>query len=210
MKDYYLYFFLIFLLIVGCSKSDDSNKVEEVVNQFEQIFSCVDYSSLLNYQTTDRDNLIQYWNKFVEDVKCSGSGGPDFGEQTKFLDIFFEYTTEAQIIAGITPGKIAYSEFVGYCNDERIRIGVLYDEWSDLNLLERLWVMYHEFGHDVYKYAHSSDPTDIMYPASTRSDIDLNDFIRAKDRMFERKFSGITYISCPDPESEISSSSHNH
>jgi hypothetical protein len=28
--------------------------------------------------------------------------------------------------------------------------------------------------------------------------------------MFERKFSGITYISCPDPESEISSLTHNH
>jgi len=41
-------------------------------------------------------------------VKCSGSGGPDFGEQTKFLDIFFEYTTDAEIIASITPGKIAY------------------------------------------------------------------------------------------------------
>ena len=116
------------MLIAGCSKSDESNKVEEVVDQFEQIFSCVDYSSLLNYQTTDRDNLIQYWNKFVEDVKCSGNGGPDFGEQTKFLDIFFDYTTEAQVIAGLSPGKIAYSAFVGYCNDERVRIGVLYDQ----------------------------------------------------------------------------------
>ena len=105
MKNY-LYFLLIILLIFGCSKSEESNNVGEVVDQFEQIFSCVDYSDLLNYQTTDRDNLIQYWNKFVEDVKCSGSGGPDFGEQTKFLDIFFEYTTEAQVIAGLTPNKI--------------------------------------------------------------------------------------------------------
>ena len=200
MKNYYLYFFLIILLIVGCSKSDESNKVEEVVNQFEQIFSCVDYSSLLNYQTTDRDNLIQYWSKFVEDVKCSGSGGPDFGEQTKFLDIFFEYTTEAQVIAGLSPGKIAYSAFVGYCNDERVRIGVLYDEWSDLNLLERLWVMYHEFGHDVYKYEHSTDPADIMFPSSTRSDVKINDFIEAKDRMISKKFPGIKYIPCPSAD----------
>ena len=57
--------------------------------------------------------------------------------------------------------------------------------------------MYHEFGHDVYKYEHSNDPADIMYPASTRSDIDLNDFIAAKDRMFKRSFTGIQYISCP-------------
>ena len=57
--------------------------------------------------------------------------------------------------------------------------------------------MYHEFGHDVFKYEHSNDPADIMYPSSTRSDIDLNDFIQAKDRMFKRSFSGIRYISCP-------------
>ena len=57
--------------------------------------------------------------------------------------------------------------------------------------------MYHEFGHDVYKYEHSNDPADIMYPSSTRSDIDLNDFIEAKDRMLKRSFPGIRYISCP-------------
>ena len=26
---------------------------------------------------------------------------------------------------------------------------------------KRLWIMYHEFGHDVYKYEHSTDPADI-------------------------------------------------
>ena len=57
--------------------------------------------------------------------------------------------------------------------------------------------MYHEFGHDVYKYEHSSSPADIMYPSSTRSDIDINGFIDAKDRMFKRSFPGIKYISCP-------------
>tara|TARA_E500000178_G_scaffold130134_1_gene129977 strand:- start:626 stop:1225 length:600 start_codon:yes stop_codon:yes gene_type:complete len=191
------YFILILLFFLNsCSKNQPSNQtiIEE---EFEQIFSCVSYDDILDPQSTDQFDLMQYWNKFVEDVKCSGSGGPDFGEQTKFLDIFFEYTPDAQIIAGIGPDKIAYSEFIGYCNDERVRIGVLYDEWTGLNLLERLWVMYHEFGHDVYKYAHSSNPTDIMYPASTRSDIDINDFIEAKDRMFKRTFTGINYISCP-------------
>jgi hypothetical protein len=36
-----------------------------------------------------------------------------------------------------------------------------------------------------------------MYPSSSRSDIDLNDFIEAKDRMLKRSFTGIKYISCP-------------
>ena len=200
MKKKYLILCVFFLLVVSCAKSDNSFQSEEIVEEeFIQDYSCVNYDDLMNPQTTDRDDLLQYWNKFVDDVKCT-SGGPDFAERTKFLKIFFEYTDITQTISGITPNHLAYSSFVGYCNDERVNIGVLYDGWSDLNLIQRLWVMYHEFGHDVFKYEHSTDPADIMYPSSTRSDIDLNDFIRAKDRMFKRSFPGIRYISCPQTD----------
>ena len=199
MKKFLLIILFSFVLIT-CSKSNELEQVEEVVEEeFIQDYSCVNYDDLMNPQTTDRDDLLQYWNKFVDDVKCT-SGGPDFAERTKFLKIFFEYTDITQTISGITPNHLAYSSFVGYCNDERVNIGVLYDGWSDLNLIQRLWVMYHEFGHDVFKYEHSTDPADIMYPSSTRSDIDLNDFIRAKDRMFKRSFPGIRYISCPQTD----------
>tara|TARA_B100001057_G_scaffold435770_1_gene466342 strand:- start:6617 stop:7219 length:603 start_codon:yes stop_codon:yes gene_type:complete len=190
----------VFILILACSKSENNINNTIVEEVFIQDYSCVSYDDLMNPQTTDRDNLEQYWNKFVEDVKCSGGGGADWGERTKFLNVFFEYADISQTISGITPSHLAYSSFVGYCNDERVNIGVLYDGWSDLNLIQRLWVMYHEFGHDVYKYEHSTDPADIMYPSSTRSDIDLNDFIRAKDRMFRRSFPGIRYISCPQTD----------
>ncbi len=200
MKKKYPILFVFFILVLSCAKSDNSFQSEEIVEEeFIQDYSCVNYDDLMNPQTTDRDDLLQYWNKFVDDVKCT-SGGPDFAERTKFLKIFFEYTDITQTISGITPNHLAYSSFVGYCNDERVNIGVLYDGWSDLNLIQRLWVMYHEFGHDVFKYEHSTDPADIMYPSSTRSDIDLNDFIRAKDRMFKRSFPGIRYISCPQTD----------
>ena len=200
MKKKYLILCVFFLLVLSCAKSDNSFQSEEIVEEeFIQDYSCVNYDDLMNPQTTDRDDLLQYWNKFVDDVKCT-SVGPDFAERTKFLKIFFEYTDITQTISGITPNHLAYSSFVGYCNDERVNIGVLYDGWSDLNLIQRLWVMYHEFGHDVFKYEHSTDPADIMYPSSTRSDIDLNDFIRAKDRMFKRSFPGIRYISCPQTD----------
>ena len=200
MKKKYLILFVFFILVLSCAKSDNSFQSEEIVEEeFIQDYSCVNYDDLMNPQTTDRDDLLQYWNKFVDDVKCT-SGGPDFAERTKFLKIFFEYTDITQTISGITPNHLAYSSFVGYCNDERVNIGVLYDGWSDLNLIQRLWVMYHEFGHDIFKYEHSTDPADIMYPSSTRSDLDLNDFIRAKDRMFKRSFPGIRYISCPQTD----------
>ena len=181
--------------VIACSKSDE-NQVEEVVEEFEQIFSCTSYDDLLDPQNTDQDNLMQYWTKFVDDVKCS-RGGPDFSERNPSLNIFFEYRSPAQIAAGVTSDHIAYSTYGGYCNDSRVNVGVLYSEWTEKNLIQRLWIMYHEFGHDVYKYEHSPDPADIMYYASTRSDIDLNDFIEAKDRLFRRNFDGVRYISCP-------------
>jgi hypothetical protein len=182
--------------VIACSKSDE-NQVEEVVEEFEQIFSCVSYNDLLDPQNTDQDNLMQYWTKFVDDVKCS-RGGPDYSERNPSINIFFEYRSAAQITAGVSPDHIAYSTFGGYCNDKVVNVGVLYNEWTEKNLLQRLWIMYHEFGHDVYKYEHSTDPADIMYPASTRSDVDLNNFIEAKDRLLKRSFNGIKYISCPE------------
>ena len=197
MKRFISLSLIITLFISACSKSDNPSESSVIPEEvFIQDYSCVSYDDLLNPQTTDRDNLMQYWNKFVEDVKCS-RGGPDYSERNPSLNIFFEYRSAAQIAAGVSPDHIAYSTFSGYCNDSRVNVGVLYNEWTEKNLLQRLWIMYHEFGHDVYKYEHSNDPADIMYPSSSRSDIDLNDFIEAKDRMLKRSFTGIKYISCP-------------
>ena len=184
MKKITLFTFFI-LLFVTCTKSDNSeSEIEIVEKEIEQIYSCVSYDNLLDPQNTNQDNLMQYWYKFVDDVKCT-RGGPDYGERNTSLNIFFEYRSVAQIASGVTPDHIAYSTFSGFCNDNRVNVGVLYNEWTEKNLLQRLWIMYHEFGHDVYKYEHSTDPADIMYPASTRGDININDFIEAKDRMFK-------------------------
>ena len=184
-------------LVLACSKSDNAEtEIEIIEEEIEQIYSCVSYDELLDPKNTNQDDLMQYWFKFVNDVKCT-RGGPDYGERNKSPNIFFEYRTAAQIASGVTADHIAYSTFSGYCNDSAVNVGVLYDEWTEKNLLQRIWIMYHEFGHDVYKYEHSTDRADIMFPSSTRSDIDINDFIEAKDRMFRKSFPGIKYIPCP-------------
>ena len=183
-------------LILSCSKSNDTEEIEIIEQEIEQIYSCVSYDELLDPKNTNQDDLMQYWYKFVNDVKCT-RGGPDYGERNKSPNIFFEYRTVAQIASGVTADHIAYSTFSGYCNDSAVNVGVLYDEWTEKNLLQRIWIMYHEFGHDVYKYEHSTDRADIMFPSSTRSDININDFIEAKDRMFRKSFPGIKYIPCP-------------
>jgi len=191
-----LFFIMIFL---SCSKED--NLAAQLLEEEEepQLFSCVSYDELLDPQNTDANDLMQYWYKFVDDVKCS-RGGPDYDERNIVKNIFFEFRTAAQITAGVTPDHIAYSTYSGYCNDSAVNVGVLFTEWNEKNLLQRLWIMYHEFGHDVYKYEHSTDPADIMFPSSTRGDIKINDFIEAKDRMISKKFPGIKYIPCPSAD----------
>ena len=55
--------------------------------------------------------------------------------------------------------------------------------------------MYHEFGHDVLRYAHSSNPDDIMHPSSPFANT-YNGFIESKNRFFEKKFDGLRYLDC--------------
>ena len=43
--------------------------------------------------------------------------------------------------------------------------------------------MYHEFGHDVLVFGHSTNPDDIMHPSSPFPNT-YNGFIESKDRFF--------------------------
>ena len=59
-------------LILACSKSDNGDtEIEIIEEEIEQIYSCVTYSELLDPQNTNQDDLMQYWYKFVDDVKCT-------------------------------------------------------------------------------------------------------------------------------------------
>ena len=185
------FFLIMILFFVKCSSEDT---IEEVVVEEEleevQLFSCVDYTNV------DDKDLMSYWNLFVEDVKCS-RGGPDYGEINTSVTLKFDIQTPEEFASGVSPDHAGYSTFAGYCNRERVVIGVILNFWEDYSEIQQLWLMYHEFGHDVYKYEHSLDRSDIMYPSIPRGDLKINDFIEAKNRFLRRDFPGITYIQCP-------------
>jgi hypothetical protein len=185
------YFLLLVLFLIKCSSEDT---LEEVVIEEEtqeaQLSSCVDYTNV------DDKDLMSYWNLFVEDVKCS-RGGPDYGEINTSVNLKFDIQTPEEFASGVSPDHAGYSTFAGYCNRERVVIGVILNFWEDYSEIQQLWLMYHEFGHDVYKYEHSLNRLDIMYPSIPRGDIKINDFIEAKNRFLRRDFPGITYIQCP-------------
>ena len=198
-KLFYVIYSLLFIIVFSCSKNQIQE--EEEIMEEPTLYSCVTYDTLLDPLTTKDDDLMQYWDKFVADVLCT-KGAPDYGQQNTLVNIFFEYESAASIAAGVTQDHIAYSSFSGYCNSSRVNVGVDWRSWTEMSLLKRLWVMYHEFGHDVYRYEHSPDPADIMYYSSTPGFIKLNDFIRAKDRFINRDFPGVSYIECPPEDSD--------
>lgn len=187
------YLFLIgcFVFLASCSK--DSAAPEEVVVEEEEealLPTCVDYN------LADEDDLYTYWNLFVEDVLCT-RGGPNYGTLNTSVNLRFEIQTPEQFASGNGgPSHAGYSTFAGFCNNESVVISVTRDYWEDYTELQKLWLMYHEFGHDVYRYEHSTDPDDIMYPSVSQSDVRMNDFILAKNRFFRRDFENIKYIYC--------------
>jgi len=197
-RFFYIFYSLIFIIVFSCSKKQVQEEEEILVEP--TLFSCVTYDTLLDPLSTQDDNLMQYWDKFVADVLCT-KGAPDYGQQNTIVNLFFEYESDAMIAAGVTQDHIAYSSFDGYCNSAKVNVGVDWRAWTERSLLQRLWIMYHEFGHDVYRYEHSPDQADIMYYASTPGFIKINDFIKAKDRFIKRDFPGVSYIECP-PDTE--------
>ena len=174
-----------------CSKREKyvNTLLEGLEEEEEQLESCVDYTSV------DPNKLESYWDLFVEDVKCS-RGGPNYDEINKTVTLYFIFPTAETLASGVTVDHAGYSTYAGYCNSEAVNIGVIEDYWIDYTEIQKLWLMYHEFVHDVYRYRHSTDPTDIMYPSVARSDVKINDFIRAKERFLKRSFDGIEYINC--------------
>ena len=80
---------MLFSVWVGCSKNEAEAEEEIVAAEEEQLPSCVDYSSV------DQDDLMTYWNLFVEDVKCS-RGGPDYGASHNAVSVRFVVLTPQQ------------------------------------------------------------------------------------------------------------------
>ena len=83
-----LYISLGLTLFLACSKSNEIGSSDDVVieEEFQQLYSCVSYENLLDPKTTNQDDLMQYWDKFVADVKCTR--GQDFDEQLVSIKYF--------------------------------------------------------------------------------------------------------------------------
>ena len=172
----------------GCNKNSlvYDEIPEEVLN------SCVDYS-IITDPNFDYDDLYAFWDIFVADAKCSMSSNPDYDKLNTDVDIFYEFESDALFASGQVLDYGAYA--ATSCDDSRVRVGIAFRHWNDINIWQKLGLMYHEFGHDVLRYGHSTNPNDIMHPFSPFANT-YNGFIESKNRFFEKKFDGISYLDC--------------
>ncbi len=178
----------ISLIFIGCKKNilDYGNLPEEI------LFSCADYSKVTD-PNFDSDNLYAFWEIFIADAKCSMTSSPEYNKINTDVNIFYEYESDALFASGQVLDYGAYA--ASSCDDSRVRVGIAFRYWSDINIWQKLGLMYHEFGHDVLRYAHSSNPDDIMHPSSPFANT-YNGFIESKNRFFEKKFDGLRYLDC--------------
>ena len=179
---------LICLIFISCKKNllDYEDLPEEI------LFSCADYSKVTD-PNFDSDNLYAFWEIFIADAKCSMTSSPEYNKINTDVNIFYEYESDALFASGQVLDYGAYA--ASSCDDSRVRVGVAFRYWSDINIWQKLGLMYHEFGHDVLRYAHSSNPDDIMHPSSPFANT-YNGFIESKNRFFEKKFDGLRYLDC--------------
>ena len=180
--------YLILLLVISCTKN--SLVYEEV--PVDLLYSCTNYDKVSD-PNFDSDDLYAFWDIFVEDAKCSMRNNPDYREQNSIVDIFYEYDSAALIASGEVLDYGAYA--ASSCNTNIVRVGISFRYWNDINIWQKLGLMYHEFGHDVLQYAHSTNPDDIMHPSSPFANT-YNGFIESKNRFFDKKFEGLNYIGC--------------
>ena len=170
---------LFYILLVSCSKN--SLTYEEIPEEI--FYSCADYSRVTN-PNFDTDDLYAFWDIFVEDAKCSMLGSPDYDKLNTDVDIYYEFESDALFTSGQVLDYGAYA--ATSCDDSRVRVGIAFRYWSEINIWEKLGLMYHEFGHDVLRFGHSSNPDDIMHPSSPFPNT-YNGFIESKNRFFEKK-----------------------
>lgn len=77
----------------------------------------------------------------------------------------------------------------GRDRDEVLHVGINPDMFYDSTVTDygRMWLIYHEFGHDIFNYKHTDPPAenngDMMNPASKR-DSTKEEFMDVAEKMF--------------------------
>jgi hypothetical protein len=145
-----------------------------------------DFYSFLSEDTFDLSGVIQtfmfdyaaYLSKKIEEAFLN--------KEFDKVDIYgnSQIDINQQISSKFSPldkGTIAVT--LGMNNDEKIEIVVNPDEWKNYSNAKRLYVLYHELGHDIFNLNHGNGGK-MMYNYADK-DVTWKDFVDDRKTMFE-------------------------
>ncbi len=135
-------------------------------------FSCsVSFDNLTLDSTPD-----EYLSIFLDDLYYTT--GEDYRDMNAYVGFTWPWP--------IPPGtRIPRGWAAGVCDDNNIRVYLDEAYWnSKTNIVLRLFIIYHEIGHDLLNLKHIGG-NEIMNGGLYTTWTDMNAFLLAKDRMFK-------------------------
>lgn len=103
----------------------------------------------------------------------------------------FKYDIDAEFTyEHMEEQTIAYTDSLG--DDEKVHIAVNPDAWVAASPAKRVAVLFHELGHDVLNFKHSSDEGPLM-SVYARSDYSIEEVFELTLEMFEDYKNGVEY-----------------
>ena len=168
---------IVSLLFVQCSGAGDDDEAKGYIQE-ESIIP--DYDNDPIYIQANPKNLPTYWDIFVQSAAMYGV------DISNITDV--EFVSEADLAGGTA------ARALGSCHDY-VKIQVDETIFRNLTMGEQLFLMYHEFGHDVFNASH--DGGGLMAP-NVRS-VEYTLF----QKEVEDFFTGVDYIEWTDEECEI-------
>ena len=173
----FLRLFIVAIFVVNCSGGDGDDDLKGYIQE-ENILP--DYDNDPIYIQANPKNLPTYWDIFVQSAAMYGV------DISNITDV--EFVSEADLAGGTA------ARALGSCHDY-VKIQVDETVFRNLTTGEQLFLMYHEFGHDVFNASHEGGG--LMAP-NVRS-VEYTLF----QKEVEDFFTGVDYIEWTDEECEI-------
>ena len=167
---------IVSLLFVQCSGAGDDDEAKGYIQE-ESIIP--DYDNDPIYIQANPKNLPTYWDIFVQSAAMYGV------DISNITDV--EFVSEADLAGGTA------ARALGSCHDY-VKIQVDETVFRNLTMGEQLFLMYHEFGHDVFNASH--DGGGLMAPNVRTVEYTLF------QKEVEDFFTGVDFIEWTDEECE--------
>ena len=160
---------VLFLLMSACSKENsDAGEEVDLLGSRDKIISKI-----------KSDDYDSYLTAFVDEAALYE------------IDLNYVFDGDITFYEDESPVEGWACWAWGRDRDEVLHVGINPEMFYDQTVTDygRMWLIYHEFGHDIFNYRHTDPPAennrDMMNPASKR-DSTKEEFMNVAEKMFLR------------------------